>query len=198
MGSVFARGKRLYVNYKQVSGRWMQRRTDFVVGQEEDAKAFLEDLERTIDAAIDLGEREEGPLTVERYARRWIDLRKHRVEMWRSDETRLDMHILPIEIDPVTGQTFGQLPLADVRPRHIAIVMEAARTRACARKAGTLAPRTQGHIYKTMHSLFKHAVTPDEYLKSNPCVLPKDLRPSRRDKDPSAARTDLITGTRPE
>jgi integrase len=185
MGSIFARGNRLYMHYKTVDGKWKQRCTDFKVGEEKEAQTFLKELERQIEAAVELGEREEGPLTVERYGAKWIAGRRGRTETWKDDEARLKLHVYPVVVDKDTGLTFGKLKLADVRPRHVALVIDAAKTRARAHGNGTLAPRTQSNIFKTMHNMFKHAVSPDEYLMSNPCVLPKELRPSQRDKDPA-------------
>ena len=183
MGSVFARGERLYMHYKTVAGRWKQRRTDFVVGQEKEAEKFLEELEEQIRAPVELGEREEGPMTVRRYFERWSERRKHKgVASAKDDDTRIRLHVLPVVVDKQTAQAFGDLVLDDVRPRHAREVVDALVEKMNKKE---LAPRSVRHAFFSTRTMFQHAVSIDERLTANPCVLPKGYLPAKQDKDPT-------------
>src|ERR1700761_1061712 len=100
MGSVFARGNQLYMAYKTVAGAWKQRPTGYTVGQEKEAEKFLKQLETQVAAAVALGEREEGPLTVRRYHERWSERRRAKgVASAKDDDARVRLHVLPAVID---------------------------------------------------------------------------------------------------
>src|SRR5581483_5568438 len=183
MGSIFARGNRLYMHYKTVAGKWKQRRSNFVVGQEKEAEKFLKDLEEGIESAIKLGEQEEGPLTVRRYHEKWSASRtSNGVSSAKDDAARIKLHVLPVVIDKSTGQAFGELVVDDVRPRHAREVVDALVAKM---KKGELAPRSVRHVFFTTRTMFQHLVTIDERLAANPCVLPKGYLPGKQDKDPT-------------
>lgn len=117
MGSIFARGSKLYMKYKTVAGDWKQRPTGYAVGQEKDAAKFLTQLEAQIASAVALGEREEGPLTVRRYHERWSERRRDKgVASAKDDEARVRLHVLPAIVDKTTGRSFGDLVLDEVKP----------------------------------------------------------------------------------
>jgi len=183
MGSIFARGERLYMHYKTVASNWKQRRTDFVVGQEKEAEKFLEQLEEQIEAAIALGEREEGPMTVRRYFEKWSERRKAKgVASAKDDEARIRLHVLPVVVDKQTGQTFGDLLLDEVRPRHAREVVDGLLEKMNKKE---LAPRSVRHAFFTTRTMFQHAVSVDERLTANPCVVPKNYLPAKQDADPT-------------
>ncbi len=93
MGTIYARGNTLWVGHKDIRGKRICRPTEFRVGQEEQARKFLEAVERQVKAALEMGAAELGPVTVNRYAERWMmNRRERRVGSARDDETRLRRH----------------------------------------------------------------------------------------------------------
>jgi len=191
MGSIFARGNRLYMHYKTVAGKWKQRRSAFVVGQEKEAEKFLKNLEEGIDAAIKLGERDEGPLTVARYHAKWSAGRiSNGVASAKDDDTRIKLHVLAVVVDKETGKTFGDLLVDEVRPRHARDVVDALVAKM---RKGGLAPRSVRHAFFSTRTMFQHLVTIDERLAANPCVLPKGYLPAKQDKDPTWRPTAKFT-----
>ena len=194
MGSIFARGTRLYMHYKTVAGNWKQRRSDFVVGQEKEAEKFLKELEESIAAAIELGERDEGPLTVRRYHAKWsVGRTSNGVASAKDDDARIKLHVLPVVVDKETGKTFGDLLVDDVRPRHAREVVDAMIAKM---KKGELAPRSVRHAFFSTRTMFQHLVTIDERLTANPCVLPKGYLPAKQDKDPAVAPVGEVQSCR--
>lgn len=132
------------------------------------ARKRLAAVVRRIKESVALGE-DVGPLTVERYSRRWIaDRKRRRIDSAGDEETRLRKHALPM---------LGSTLLHEVRPGHVrALVREL-------RMAGKLADRTIRHVYGTLHTMFEESVA-DELLSVNPCTLKKGELPKKRDKDP--------------
>ena len=111
MGSVYPRGAKLWLKYRDSDGAWKAASSGFSVGEEKKAQALLERIESKVRARTELGERELGPLTVARYAERWIAERKRRdISTAGDDETRLKLHALP---------SLGAMKLDEVRPRNI-------------------------------------------------------------------------------
>ncbi len=183
MGSIFARGDRLYMHYKTVAGKWKQRRSDFVVGQEKEAERFLKDLEEEIEAAVKLGERDEGPLTVRRYLDKWSTARRSKgVGSAKDDEARIKLHILPVVVDKTTGKAFGDLTVDEVRPRHAREVADALIAKM---NDGELAPRSVRHAFFCARTMFQHLIAIEERLTANPLVLPRGYLPGKQDKDPT-------------
>ena len=125
-------------------------------------------------AQVEIGVRDESPLTLALYADRWIaDRRKRGLSCAQDNEGRL-AHVLPM---------LGGLRLDEVRPRHVRNL-----ARALAAMVGPaddqLAPRTVHHIYGTLHTLFEDAVA-DELVDANPCALKRGELPKKVDKDPT-------------
>ena len=69
-----------------------------------------------------------------------------------------------------------------MKPRHAREVVDALTVKM---KAGDLAPRSLRHAFFAVRTMFEHAVTLDEQLASNPCVLPKGYLPGKQDRDPT-------------
>jgi integrase len=169
MGSVFRRGNRLWIKYKTVAGKWVNKPAKLNVGEEKKAHMLLKKTEAGVRARIDAGERDDGPLTVKSFGVKWIANRD--TNSVKDDEARLKLHVYPV---------IGDLRLGDVRPRDIKALVDALTRKM---KEGELAPRTVRHIYGTLHTMFEQA-RDDEVIDSNPCALKKGYLPKKRDKDP--------------
>ena len=170
MGYVYKRGNSLWIGYHDAKGKLHQVSTGLEVGDEKKARQVLQRIEARIQAGIELGEAESGPLTVARYAARWIEERKARgISAAHDDGTRLRLHVLP---------TIGELPLEEIRPKHIRDLIKHLR------QSTTLAPRSVRHVYGVLHVMFRDA-TVDELIPTNPCILKRSDLPKLIDKDPT-------------
>ncbi len=171
MGSIFARGHKLWMKYKNVAGDWKNKPTGLDVGQEKDAEVLLKKTEAKVCALIDLGETgEQGPLTVGRYADRWLGIREARgLTSAIDDKARFRMHVRPL---------IGELKLDDVRPRHVRDLVRKLRE-----GKEPMAPRTLRNVYAMLHTFF-HDAQVDELIDSNPCLLQRGELPEKMDKDP--------------
>lgn len=143
------------------------------IREEAKAKKILDAIEARVTAGIAHGEKEEGPLTVVRYVKTWLEERRKRgYEDVKTDEGRLK-HAAPL----------GHLVLASVRPRHIRDLVWSLSA-----KVGTvktdMAPRTVRHVYGTLHTMFADALA-EELIEADPCVLKRGELPKTRDKDPT-------------
>jgi hypothetical protein len=138
MGSVYARGNVLWVAYKEVGGKRVCRSTPFKVGQEVQARAWLVEAERAVDA----GESPKlGPMTVGQWADRWFA--KRTGPSFKSQECMTRKHGLP---------ALAAMHIADVRPRHMVDLIERLK------RETDLAPRSIRHVYATLHTMFRDAV----------------------------------------
>ncbi len=162
-GSVYTRGKKLWVRVK-IDGKWTDRPTPFYEGQEKNAHALLAKMRDQIEAGATL---EAGPLTVERWAKKWMESRKLLVPDWQSDDSHLRHHILP---------SIGSLRLDEVRPRHLADMVGRLRQK-------NKAPRTVRNIYSTVRSMFRDAAMQDR-VTASPCILTKSVIGKIHDKNP--------------
>jgi integrase len=175
MGTIYARGRKLWIGYKDAEGTRKYAPTKFVLGQESKARKLLEAIERRVKAAGEFGEASLGPLTVKRYIVRWIeDRRLRQVASADDDETRLQRHALP---------ELGELVLADVRPSHVRALVRKLKAKV-GQGREQLAPRTVRHVYGVLHRMFEDAVA-DELIESNPCSIRRGELPAKVDKDPT-------------
>ena len=171
MGSLYVRGNKLWARYKDERGRWVGAPTTYSIDERAKARRFLARLEATIGATqiVNADAGAAGPVTVERYAKRWLDERRALgLRVGKGDEARL-RRALPV---------LGPLRLDEVRPRHIRELVLGLR------KGGDLAPRTIRHVYGTLATMFRAAVSED-LIDSTPCVLPRGVLPKNVDKDPA-------------
>lgn len=76
MGAVFRRGDKLYIRFKDATGKWVQRGTGLGASERRKAAKVLERVEARIAAGASLAEAAEGPITVKRYFERWIAERR--------------------------------------------------------------------------------------------------------------------------
>lgn len=104
---------------------------------------------------VEFGEPEKGPVTVARYAQRWLEQRQGLGADWKTDESRLQHHVLP---------HLGEMALEDVRPRHLVDLFRKLRVQ------GTVAPKTLHNIYGVLKALFRDAHLAD-LVTTSPCIL---------------------------
>jgi hypothetical protein len=169
MGTIYARGTKLWIGYKEAGGARKYAPTDFVLGQEAKARKVLQAIERRVKAAGEFGEASLGPLTVKRYMARWIeDRRLRQVASADDDETRLERHALADLGEPV---------LVEVRPSHVRALVRKLKAKV-GKGREQLAPRTVRHIYGVLHRMFEDAVA-DELIESNPCAIKRGELPAR-------------------
>lgn len=167
MSSIYVRGKRIWGRVKDERGKWISIPTPFNVGAEDQAKRFVSETQRTKDAKRRAAPT--GPLTVERFAERWLKERASRkLRAFADDKGRINNHVLP---------ALGPLRLEEVRPHHFRDFVRALR------KRDKLAPRTIRNVIGIAHAMFEDAVI-DEVIPSNPCKLKRGEMPGKDDKDP--------------
>jgi hypothetical protein len=78
MGTVYPRGRKLWIGYKDARGERCYAATDHVVGEEAKARKVLAAVEARVAAGLAHGEAEHGPVTVRRYSESWIGDRRRR------------------------------------------------------------------------------------------------------------------------
>jgi integrase len=181
MGSIYPRKRKLWVRYKDESGKWVGAATPFPLGEETKAKRYLRELQAGIAARKEtgaaLGLPPGAPVTVRRFAERWIaDRQALGIRSADDDDARL-LHAMPL---------IGDLPMEGVRPRNVRDIVLALR------KRNTLAPRTIRHVYATLATMFRAAVA-DELIVATPCVLAKGVLPKKVDKDPAWRANAIYT-----
>ena len=164
-GSVFARGRKLWLKVKGPGG-WKQVRTSFRLGEKRKAAALLTRVRDRLLAGEEI-DGVLGPVTVRRWSKRWLDMRKGLVEDDGSDEGVLRLHVLP---------HIGDMDLGEVRPRHVAVLVRGWI-------AEKYAPRTVRNVYYTLKSMFRDAAV-EGLLDSNPCILGRAQLPQIVDADP--------------
>jgi integrase len=177
---VFLRRGRNWTLVYFEAGKRRQKSLKGLVGPGHEAKArkaLALFMERQKAAQIIEGDQAgEGPMTVARWGQTWLRTREAKgiatVDDYRS---RLTNHILP---------HIGHLRLDKVTPDHIGEVMRIAAS-------GTLAPRTQRHVYGTMHAMFARAVP--RLIETNPCSIHPDELPQKKDADPEWRPTAIFS-----
>ncbi len=208
MGCVYTRKKSLWIAYQDAHGERVFKSSGYKVGQETQARALLEELERRVSetmappvitgarASLAVGEpvrRTAAGVTVQEYAEHWIDGRRNRIESVGDEHGRLKNHVYP---------RIGHLLMCDVRPRHIRdFILDLStanvRLRGTGKREGAtkIAPRTVRHVFATIHRMFKSAVI-DEEIETNPVIVEKGILPKNVDKHPSWRATAVFE--RPE
>lgn len=176
MGTIYPRGKKLWMGLKDHEGKWVYRRTGYTVGQEKLAeKALL-----VVESEVRKGKKVQqgGDLTIETYAQAWCDLRIKSPDHWEAkrEKQALQNHVF--------GE-WGHLKLAEVRPSHIREILAAIAAKGRAK-------RTQSNLYALLHRMFGDAAA-DELIVGSPCVLRRGEKPRRTDKDPAWRATAFYT-----
>jgi len=166
MASIYPRGTRLWGRLKDERGKWVCKATDYVVGQEAEARREIAAAQRILDRkrAV-LGD---GAATVESYCTGWLERRKLRnLVSYVDDVGRLTNHVLP---------RVGATRLDELRPHHIRDLVRAL-------VATGMAARTVRNTYGILRTMLRDAYV-DEVIPSNPCVLHRGELPGKEDKDP--------------
>jgi integrase len=164
MGSVYKRGGRYYIRFKDHAGKWVSRSAST---REDEAHRILREVERGVRAMPQEVAPAPAPVTLTDLVEDWLARRRKRgLRNVDGDKADLDRHILP---------QLGAMAVVDIRVRHIRAAVEAWQ-------ATELAPRSVRRIYGTMHKLFADLVV-DEVITHSPCVLTKDQLPKNRDRD---------------
>ncbi|HEY0881623.1 MAG TPA: site-specific integrase, partial [Archangium sp.] len=178
MGSVYPKGKRLYFKVK-VDGVWRNIRTEYLVGQERQARAMLDRLEERRAAGVEtVGDL--GPVTVSRFFDSWIKERERHVRTWKNDESVMRIHVLP---------SIGSMRLDEVRAKHIVDLVKGWRSKPADER---LAPKSIYNAYSTVSALFRDADLAD-LIDSDPCKLTKHQLGPKVDADPEWRPTALFT-----
>jgi integrase len=159
MGSLFQRGDRWFLSFKDAAGKWRQASAETT--DKDEAARLLREVEDKIAAQRLVGST--GANTLAQYADRWVDRRREIFEAdgkqfrsWKGDRGWLKNHVLP---------KIGGMRLDEIRPRHLKAFFLALRT-------GTagLAPHSIRNVYGVLCSLFRDAAV-DGLITSSPCIL---------------------------
>ena len=176
---VYARRQKLWIKYYDAKGEVVRESTGLTIGKEKQAaeirRSLMERIEQSKRIVSETGAEPSATLTLARYGHRWVKARQQRgVSSAGDDETRFRLHVNP---RLVAGRPFGEMPLEEVRPRHVRDLVRSLK------EEGELAPRTVRNVYGMLHALFVDAKL-DELVVSNPCELPREALPKRVDKNP--------------
>ncbi len=164
MGSVYPRGRKLWLKFKGPSG-WEQHATDYVVGQEGLARATLDQIETRLEAGeVVLGEI--GQVTVGDYYRAWIREREAEIQTWKNDEFVFRLHVLP---------ALEKRRIDAVRPADLVALVKGWR--------GVMAPKSVHNAYSTVSAFFRDACI-GSLIATSPCILTKRQLGSKEPKDP--------------
>jgi integrase len=178
MSSIFTRGNKLWLSFKDQNGKWLQRSTGLNANQKRQATQILKRIEERIDAGKTFDEESLGPVTVRRYFEHWIEeRRKIGIRSVDDEKTRLLKHAIP---------AIGLLQLEEVKPRHVQNLVQELK------RSTKLAPRTIHHVYGTLNTMFRDAIS-DELLSINPCKLKRNDLPKKTDKDAAWRSTAVFT-----
>ncbi len=173
MGSIYARGRKLWVRFKGPNG-WTQQATEYVVGEEKHARAVLQQLEARLRAGVATIE-DLRPATVSGYYVTWIKERELEVQTWRNDEYVFRLHVLP---------TLGRLRLEKVKPAHLVALVRDWRTK--------MAPKSVHNAYSSLSAFFRDACFAD-LLQASPCILTKRQLGPKEPKDPEFRSSAIFT-----
>lgn len=171
MGSIYKRGGRWWIAYKEVTGRRVCRPTGLRIAEEVSARALLARIEAQVSAGESVAR--SSRMTLEEYAVGWhADRRKQGVGSAADEESRIRLHVLPV---------LGTMKLGDIKPRHVRDLIRQLRTKMSAR-GKALAPRTIRHAVATLHRLLHDCVV-DELISANPVVMKRGDLPGKVDAD---------------
>ncbi len=141
MGTVYPKGSKLYIGF-MLNGKQACQPSGFDVGDEEKAQKLLKKIEDRIQAGVEIVGKTDGPVTVQQYSKIWIvERRVQGLSDWGNDESRLRDHILSTSVGACR---LGDMPLCDVRTRHILAVVKRARAK--------VAPKTLHNIYAVIRA----------------------------------------------
>jgi integrase len=180
---VYARGSKLWIRFRDIGGKWRDAFSGYLVGQEALAGEVHAEIVARVAASEQTEHVKHAPSaprpsthdtpavgTVRGFASGWIVKRRERELDWRNDESRLRHHVLP---------EIGDLPLAEVRARHLVDLFHKLRTD----RKRNLAQRTIYNIYSVVSAMFRDAKLAG-LIEQSPCVLDERQLGPLTDKDP--------------
>ncbi|MDB4928288.1 MAG: integrase family protein [Myxococcaceae bacterium] len=175
MSSIYKRGERYYIRFRDADGRWISK----VGGStKEEAKKILRDVEKGLKDLPRVAKPSAPPVPkFSTFVAPWIK-RRRALGLRNVDDnlSTLNRHVVPV---------LGDMLVTEIRVRHVRDLMDGLR-------ASELAPRTVRHVYGTLHKMFADLVV-DEVIPHTPCVLTKDQLPKLRDKHPEWRSTAIFT-----
>ncbi len=175
-GGIYKKSAKLWLRVK-IDGKWVGKPTPFRPGQEDLARRLLQRVREKLVAGEEIEAEVGGPLTVRTYSKRWIAKRRALgIPDAEAEDSHLRCHVL---------SAIGDMRLDEVRPRHLAQVVEQLRL------AGK-APRTVRNVYSTCRSLFRDAALED-LVAASPCILTKHQIGTVRDKRPEWRRDAVFS-----
>lgn len=104
-----------------------------------------------------------GATTVGQFAREWLDGRTNRTA--DKDRGRLEDYVLP-------KRWFAELPIVDVRPRHIIELIAELKKTIGVRTGAPLSPKSVANTYTALRTMFRDARI-RELVAVDPCVVPR-------------------------
>lgn len=181
---VIKRGNVLWIRFQDHTGKWRSVSSGHVVGEERQAQAKYDELMRQVaEMPASGGTLELGAMTVRRYAAQWIPKRRAEDLDWKNDESRLRIWVLP---------TLGDMPIAEVRTRHLVDLFSKIRTKPREGRDDVAAPRLVYNIYSVVSAMFRDAQI-DDVIASSPCVLDDRQLGPLKDKDPEWRESAVFT-----
>lgn len=121
------------------------------------------------------------PVTVLAYARTWI--KTQRYGSADKDRRRIEFYL--------AAAPLAEMPIAEVRPRHVLTFIHWLQDRPSAR-GGTLSARSVRNVYDVVRRALASAVIED-LIVSSPCAPLSNALPTLEDKHPGARETWLFT-----
>jgi integrase len=183
-GSVYVRADsaNLWMRYYDAQGQ--EHCVSTKTSDAKQAHRLLDAVQRKVRAEVESGLADRGPLTLARYAEKWIADRTARgIDSAADDEARLRHVPLGLSSTLLAEVTRGQV--RDFIAALPKTVLHQKRADGTSRPY-TLAPRTVRHVYGVLHVLFEDAVA-EGLIVASPCTLKQRRKelPAKRDKDPS-------------
>jgi integrase len=175
MRNVYPKDGRLYLRVK-VAGKWKGVRTDFVPGQESQARALLDQLLLRLaeGTAITGGL---GPVRLSDWSAAWLKERAETVSTWKNDEGVMRLHVLPV---------LGAKRLDEVSALDVVELVKAWRK--------TMAPKSVHNAYSSLSACFRDArIAGHIPANSSPCILTKRQLGSKDPADSTWRMTAIFT-----
>ena len=191
MGSLIARGSKLYAKLKTADGSWKRIATgyDDTADGRRDAAEMLADLEHRADterAAMANGSPPTRDLTVRRWAALWRDDRAKLGKDAKHEHARLEHHVLPV---------IGDMLIANVRTPTLIDLFKRIRTTPSRETGEPLSPRTVHNVYGVLALVLRDAVLAG-VIDHAPAALDERHLGRKVDRDPEWR--DLAIFTRDE
>lgn len=183
MGRIYQRGGRLWLDYRDASGRRVRRSSGFTTAQTRRARRLLRDLE-----GDRVGKRWRGgePVpTLGEFLRGWLARREREGKHVESDRSRLENHVIP---------ALGDIVLTELRPDDVRQLVAKLKSEPSS-TGHRLAPRTISQVVRRLRVAVTDAMIAEiiPLDRTNPVLLrPGDL-PTLADADPTFRARALFT-----